>query len=241
MFDKCIILGLIFVPHAIRSFTLQNPIANNKNVAFTRIVNSKLEMSKEVPPASKSETSRRAFASSTFASIMITCGSVDNAFAQGYESLPSIQVSEQIKTMDFSLPSSYDSIKSSKSTTDILLDIPDEETKTSAAVSAKKKKSVGLPSLDDGSSKKEKKVKTKELTSFNDGSNKKEKKVKTKELTSLNGGSNKKEKKAKTKEIVKEDPEEKEKVVNQKITIVDLELPSYGDSTKGKEKSVFAF
>lgn len=222
MFDKCIILGLIFVPHAIRSFTLQNPIANNKNVAFTRIVNSKLEMSKEVPPASKSETSRRAFASSTFASIMITCGSVDNAFAQGYESLPSIQVSEQIKTMDFSLPSSYDSIKSSKSTTDILLDIPDEETKASAAVSAKKKKSVGLPSLDDGSSKKEKKVKTKELTS-------------------LNGGSNKKEKKAKTKEIVKEDPEEKEKVVNQKITIVDLELPSYGDSTKGKEKSVFAF
>lgn len=222
MFDKCIILALIFVPHAIRSFTLQNPIANNKNAAFTRIVNSKLEMSKEVPPASKSETSRRAFASSTFASIMITCGSVDNAFAQGYESLPSIQVSEQIKTMDFSLPSSYDSIKSSKSTTDILLDVPDEETKASAAASAKKKKSVGLPSLDDGSSKKEKKVKTKEVTS-------------------LNGGSNKKEKKAKTKEIVKEDPEEKEKVVNQKITIVDMELPSYGDSTKGKEKSVFAF
>lgn len=222
MFDKCIILALIFVPHAIRSFTLQNPIANNRNAAFTRILSSKLEMSKEVPPASKSETSRRAFASSTFASIMITCGSVDNAFAQGYESLPSIQVSEQIKTMDFSLPSSYDSIKSSKSTTDILLDVPDEETKASAAVSAKKKKSVGIPSLDDGSSKKEKKVKTKEVTS-------------------LNGGSNKKEKKAKTKEIVKEDPEEKEKVVNQKITIVDMELPSYGDSTKGKEKSVFAF
>ena len=78
MFDECVILALtFFVLCSIRSVVFQNPIANNKNRAFTRIVNSKLEMS-------KSETSRREFASSMLASIMIVCGSADDAFAQGH-------------------------------------------------------------------------------------------------------------------------------------------------------------
>ena len=106
--------------------------------------------------------------------------------------------------MDFSLPSSYDSISSSKAQTDTLVITPDEKTASSAAAS--KKSTVGAAaSMFDGGSKKEKK-----------------------------------EKKSRRAVAVEEEIEA-EKVKSQKITIVDMDLPSYGDSTKGKEKSVFAF
>ena len=103
--------------------------------------------------------------------------------------------------MDFSLPSSYDSISSSKASTDTLVITPDEKTAT-PSVAPSKKSSVGVASMYDGSSKKEKKSK---------------------------------------KAVAMEEEIEAEKVKSQKITIVDMDLPSYGDSTKGKEKSVFAF